>query len=174
MKVTWETRKIFDEPQLAISCTAVRVPTIRAHAESISIETQNVIDVEEARGILSRAPGLQVVDDPQARAYPMPLTSSGQDDVAVGRVRQSLIFGMNGLDVFVCGDQLLRGAALNAVLIAETMLAQVKNNGPSMMMYRKKQRRSLLLGFLVDEQTVVSRVSVMTSIVAIVVWMWRK
>lgn len=124
MKVTWETLKIcrrFAADHVAISCTAVRIPTLRAHSEVIVMETTQPVDVVKARAILEAAPGVQLVDDPEQNLYPMPLTATGQYDVQVGRLRQSLAFGEYGLEFFVCGDQLLRGAALNAVLIAEVM-----------------------------------------------------
>jgi aspartate-semialdehyde dehydrogenase len=119
MKVCWEMRKVFGEPDLAVSCTAVRVPTLRAHAEAITIETEKPVTPEAARAVLAKAAGVRVVDDPAKHAYPMPLTASERYDVEVGRLRTSLIFGAHGLDLFVCGDQLLKGAALNAVQIAE-------------------------------------------------------
>lgn len=119
MKVTWETRKIMDAPDLPISCTCVRIPTFRAHAEAITIETERPCPPDEARALLAMAPGLVVRDDPANLVYPMPITATGQYDVEVGRIRRSEAFGDCGLDFFVCGDQLLRGAALNAVLIAE-------------------------------------------------------
>jgi aspartate-semialdehyde dehydrogenase len=121
MKVTWEIKKIFglSDDEVAVACTAVRVPTMRAHSESITIETEKPIDPDEAREVLRGAEGVLVVDDKEKLEYPMPLNATGQDDVQVGRIRQSLVFGKNGLEFFVSGDQLLRGAALNAVLIAE-------------------------------------------------------
>ena len=122
MKVTWETRKIFNLPDLKISCTAVRIPTFRAHAEAVTIETEKEIDIEKAREILGQSPGVKLVDDPENLLYPMPLTSTEQFDVEVGRIRKNEVFGDHGLDFFVCGDQLLRGAALNAVLIAHKCL----------------------------------------------------
>lgn len=122
MKVTWETRKICglaeDTP---ISCSAVRIPTIRAHSEVIVLETEKTVDLEVARKVLEDAPGVLVKDDPETLTYPMPLTATGSYDVEVGRIRKSLAFGDNGIEFFVCGDQLLRGAALNAVLVAEEM-----------------------------------------------------
>lgn len=122
MKVTWESRKICGlSDDFPVSCTAVRIPTIRAHSESIIVETERPVDVVAARKALADAPGVKLVDDTSANQYPMPLTATGQYDVEVGRVRQSLIFGDHGLEFFVCGDQLLRGAALNAVLVAEVM-----------------------------------------------------
>jgi len=123
MKVTWESRKIMGLPGLAISCTAVRVPTMRVHAESITIETERPVTPEAARAVLAKAAGVVVVDDPVAKLYPMALSATGRDDVEVGRIRQSLVFGDHGLDLFVCGDQLLKGAALNAVQIAERVPA---------------------------------------------------
>mmetsp|Transcript_8063 Transcript_8063/g.23681 ORF Transcript_8063/g.23681 Transcript_8063/m.23681 type:complete len:338 (+) Transcript_8063:44-1057(+) len=124
MKVTLETQKIFGMPDLAVSCTAVRIPTLRAHSEAITIETEKPISPDAARDILSGAPGVRVVDSPADKLYPMPITATSQHDIEVGRIRQSLIFKEYGLDIFVCGDQLLRGAALNAVLIGEMLLAK--------------------------------------------------
>ncbi|MDB5374459.1 MAG: asd [Belnapia sp.] len=121
MKVAWESRKILGVPDLLISCTAVRVPTIRAHAEAVTIETERPVTPEAARAVLAKAPGVVVVDDPAAQRYPMPLTASGQDDVEAGRIRANPVFGECGLDLFLCGDQLLKGAALNAVQIAERL-----------------------------------------------------
>lgn len=119
MKVVWEMRKVFGEPELPVSCTSVRVPTLRAHAEAITIETERPIAPESARAVLEKAAGIRVLDDRAKSVYPMPITASERYDVDVGRMRQSLIFGAHGLDLFVCGDQLLKGAALNAVQIAE-------------------------------------------------------
>lgn len=124
MKVTWETQKIFGSKEIACSCTAVRIPTLRAHSEAITIETEKEITPEAAKEVLSKAPGLELIDDPASKRYPMPLTATKKYDVEVGRIRSSLIFGSNGLDLFVSGDQLLRGAALNAVVIAEAKLAE--------------------------------------------------
>ena len=126
MKVAWETCKIFgeDSKDLRVSCTAVRVPTLRAHAEAITIKTKRPITPDLARHVLQQAPGVQIKDEVEENIYPMPLNSTAEDDVNVGRIRQSLIFGDHGLELFVCGDQLLRGAALNAVLIAETAIAK--------------------------------------------------
>ena len=123
MKVVWETRKIMGLPDLPVSCTAVRIPTMRVHAEAITIETERPITPGAAREVLRAAPGVRVVDDPASKLYPMPLTATGQDDCEVGRIRQNLVFGAHGLDLFVCGDQLLKGAALNAVQIAERVPA---------------------------------------------------
>ena len=124
MKVCWETRKIMRQPDLPVSCTAVRVPVMRAHAESVVIETAQPIAVSAAQEVLSCAPGIRLVDDPDARAYPMPITASGKKNVEVGRLRRSLVFGDYGLEFFLCGDQLLKGAALNAVQIADCLVGK--------------------------------------------------
>jgi aspartate-semialdehyde dehydrogenase len=121
-KVTWETRKIMDLPDLPVSCTCVRIPTLRAHAESITIETEKPVEMEKAYEVLNAAPGVVVTDDISQNLYPMPITASKKYDVEVGRLRPNDVFGDNGLDMFVVGDQLLRGAALNAVLIAEAVM----------------------------------------------------
>lgn len=122
MKVTWETQKIFAEPELKLSCTAVRIPTFRAHAESVTIETEKPVTPKAAQEILFKVEGLEVVDDTEKLLYPMPINCTEKFDVEVGRLRQSLVFDDHGLDFFVCGDQLLRGAALNAVKIAEKLI----------------------------------------------------
>jgi len=121
-KVTWETRKIMDLPDLPVSCTCVRIPTLRAHAESITIETERPVVMEEVYKALDAASGVVVVDDIANNLYPMPMTASTKYDVEVGRLRPNDVFGEYGLDMFVVGDQLLRGAALNAVLIAEAIM----------------------------------------------------
>ncbi|GGJ45448.1 aspartate-semialdehyde dehydrogenase [Deinococcus roseus] len=123
MKVVWETHKIFGDDSFKVSCTAVRIPTLRAHSEAITLELARPATPEEAREILSKAPGVQLVDDPANKIYPMPLNASGKYDVEVGRIRASLVFD-GGLELFVSGDQLLKGAALNAVQIAEYLQAK--------------------------------------------------
>ncbi|GEM46523.1 aspartate-semialdehyde dehydrogenase [Deinococcus cellulosilyticus] len=123
MKVVWETHKIFGDDSFKVSCTAVRIPTLRAHSEAITLELEKPATPEEAREILSKAPGVQLVDDPGNKVYPMPLNASGKYDVEVGRIRASLVFD-GGLELFVSGDQLLKGAALNAVQIAEYLQAK--------------------------------------------------
>jgi aspartate-semialdehyde dehydrogenase len=122
MKVVWETKKILDEQDINISCTAVRVPTLRAHSEAITVETrQEISSVEEVREILRDAPGIRVVDNPSSLLYPLPARATGEYHVEVGRIRKSLVF-KNGLDLFVSGDQLLKGAALNAIQICEVIV----------------------------------------------------
>ena len=121
MKVTWETRKIFNAPDLALSCTAVRIPTLRAHSESIVVETEKPVTAEAVRELLAQADGVKLVDDPANNLYPMPMNAAEKWDVEVGRIRQNIIFGDHGLEFFISGDQLLKGAALNAVQIAELL-----------------------------------------------------
>ena len=91
--------------------------------QSVTLETERPVDLAAVRAVLEKAPGLRVVDDPSQKLYPMPLTATGQYDVEVGRLRKNDVFGECGLDFFIVGDQLLRGAALNAVLIAEELQA---------------------------------------------------
>jgi len=122
MKVSWEIVKIFGE-DIKVSCTAVRIPTLRAHSEAIVIETEKPITPEGAREVLEAAEGIKVVDDPATNTYPQPLNVTTKWDVEVGRIRNNLCFGDHGLEFFVSGDQLLRGAALNAVLIGEKIVA---------------------------------------------------
>ena len=118
MKVAWETRKIIGDDSLKISCTAVRIPTLRTHSEAITLELERPATPEAVRELLAGAAGVEVRDNPESKLYPMPLTASGKYDVEVGRIRESLVFD-GGIDLFVAGDQLLKGAALNAVQIAE-------------------------------------------------------
>jgi aspartate-semialdehyde dehydrogenase len=120
-KVIEETRKIFHEPALPIVATCIRVPVLRAHSESIVIETRKPLSPEQAREILSKAPGVKLVDNAEKNHFPMPIEASGQHDVLVGRIRRDLSHP-NGLALFVAGDQLLKGAAWNAVQILETLV----------------------------------------------------
>ena len=124
MKVVWETHKIFGDENIAISCTCVRIPTMRTHSESIVVETEKPIEPEKIREIFEKTEGIAVKDDIGNNVYPMPLTASEKYDVEVGRIRQNLIFGEHGLEFFVAGDQILKGAALNAVQIAELIAKQ--------------------------------------------------
>jgi aspartate-semialdehyde dehydrogenase len=118
MKMVWETRKIFGDESLQITATCVRVPVLRAHSEALNIQTEKKLSPKRVRQILSVAPGVKVVDDPQENLYPTPIDASGKDEVFVGRIREDMS-QKNGIDMFVSGDQLLKGAALNAVQIAE-------------------------------------------------------
>jgi aspartate-semialdehyde dehydrogenase len=118
-----ETRKIFGEPRIMITATCIRVPVPRAHCESINLEFERPITPQLAREILSKAPGVKIVDDVASNHFPMPLEASHQDDVLVGRIRQDISRDDGrGLDIFVAGDQIRKGAATNAVQIAERMI----------------------------------------------------
>ncbi len=122
LKMVNETRKIMHIPDLLLTCTSVRVPILRAHSESLNLEFENDITPEEAREILSKAPGVIVRDDPENKVYPMPIDATGKFDVIVGRIRQDISRNdKRGIELFVSGDQLLKGAALNAVQIAEVL-----------------------------------------------------
>lgn len=115
MKMVWEIRKVLDEPDMPIEATAVRVPALRSHAESISIKfTQPVTDLDAVRNLLAADSNVEVRDDIANNVYPMPVTSTNKHAVEVGRIRHSLVYGEHGLNLFISGDQLLRGAALNA------------------------------------------------------------
>jgi aspartate-semialdehyde dehydrogenase len=120
VKMQDEARKIMHSQALRVSATCVRVPIYRAHSVAVSAEFQRPLSVEQAREILSKAPGLELVDEPHDNRYPMPLTVAGKDNCQVGRVRLDCAFE-NGLSFWVSGDQLLKGAALNAVQIAELL-----------------------------------------------------
>jgi aspartate-semialdehyde dehydrogenase len=123
-KVIEETRKIFHEPALPIVATCIRVPVLRAHSESIVIETRRPLSPDEARAILGKAPGVKLVDNAEKNHFPMPIEASGQHDVLVGRIRRDLSrTDGRGLALFVAGDQLLKGAAWNAVQILECLTA---------------------------------------------------
>ena len=120
MKMQNEGRKIMHLPEFRASVTCVRVPVYRAHSVAVSAEFERKVSVEQAREILAKAPGLELVDEPQNNRYPMPLNVARKDNCEVGRVRIDCAFE-NGLSFWVCGDQLLKGAALNAVQIAELL-----------------------------------------------------
>ena len=122
MKMINETRKILSEEKLRVTATTVRVPVLRSHAESVNVEFEKPITVEQAKKALSAFPGVVVRDKPSEMEYPMPLFTSGLDDVEVGRIRldESVEYGLN---FWVCGDQIRKGAALNALQIAEYMIA---------------------------------------------------
>jgi aspartate-semialdehyde dehydrogenase len=119
-KVIEEMRKMFHAPDLPILPTCIRVPVLRAHSEAVALELEAPMSPEEARDVLRRSPGIKIVDDPAANHFPMPLEASGDLDVHVGRIRRDLT-NPNGLALFVAGDQLLKGAAWNAVQIAEEL-----------------------------------------------------
>ncbi len=123
MKLVHESRKILEDNALLVSPTTVRVPVFTAHSVSVHVETEQKISVAKARELFAAFPGLQVQDDPANKQYPMPLFAAGKDDCYVGRIREDLAVP-NGLNFWVCGDQLRKGAALNAVQIAERLIEQ--------------------------------------------------
>ncbi|WP_265263718.1 aspartate-semialdehyde dehydrogenase [Spirulina subsalsa] len=121
LKMLHETRKIFGEPELRVSATCVRVPVLRAHSEAVNLEFSQPFSVEKARDVIAQAPGVRLVEDWQQNYFPMPMDATGEDDVLVGRIRQDLSHAC-GLELWLCGDQIRKGAALNAVQIAELLL----------------------------------------------------
>jgi len=121
MKMATETRKILEDPEILVSATCVRVPVFRAHSEAVHVELEEKLPVEEARRLLEEFPGIVVLDDPSKNLYPMPRDVSGKYEVFVGRLRESLTSD-TGLEMWVVADQLLKGAALNAVQIAELLV----------------------------------------------------
>ena len=123
MKMVNETRKIFDAPELKITATCVRVPILRAHSEAINLEFAQPFEVAKAKEIIAAAPGVKVVEDWQSNYFPMPIDATGQDPVLVGRIRQDISQDC-GLELWLCGDQIRKGAALNAIQIAELLLAK--------------------------------------------------
>jgi aspartate-semialdehyde dehydrogenase len=123
MKMLKETRKIWEDDRVRITATCIRVPVLRAHSEAINITFSGSMSEDEAREILSRAPGVRLVDDRAANRFPEPIDASGIDDVLVGRIRADMSQPPGkGLDLFVSGDQLRKGAALNAIQIAERLM----------------------------------------------------
>jgi aspartate-semialdehyde dehydrogenase len=122
LKMLNETRKIMAMPELRLSATCVRVPVLRAHSEAVNIEFEQPFPVDEARALLAAAPGVELLEDFEANRFPMPTDVTGRDPVAVGRIRQDLS-DPNALELWLCGDQIRKGAALNAIQIAELLLA---------------------------------------------------
>jgi aspartate-semialdehyde dehydrogenase len=122
-KMVAETRKIFGDAKIQVSPTCIRVPIPRAHSESINIEFERPMTPQQVREVLSKAPGIRIVDNPEQNHFPMPLEASGQDDVLVGRIRQDISRDDGrGIDLFVSGDQVRKGAATNAIQIAEKLI----------------------------------------------------
>ena len=122
-KMIRETKKMFHDDDIGVTATTIRVPVMRAHSEAINLEFSKTFTAEKAREILASAPGVRIVDNPADSHFPMPIESSGEDDVLVGRIRQDVSRpDGTGLDLWVSGDQLRKGAALNAVQIAEVMI----------------------------------------------------
>jgi len=123
MKLVNETRKIMEDESIAITATCVRVPVFNSHSEAVTLETEEKISVEEVRKILSRAPGVIVEDSPGQEIYPLPIKAAGRDEVFVGRIREDLS-SPNGINMWIVADNLRKGAALNAVQIAELLIEQ--------------------------------------------------
>ncbi len=122
MKMVLETRKIFHKEDILVAATCVRVPVLRAHSESINIEFSEPMSEQQVRDILADAPGIKIVDDRKTSYFPMPLDASDKDDILVGRIRQDISQpDGRGIEIFVSGDQIRKGAALNAVQIAEML-----------------------------------------------------
>ena len=123
LKIRNETRKILHAPNMAISATCIRVPVMVSHSEAVHIEFTNPITPEEVRGILSTLAGICVIDDPQSNAYPMPIEAAGKDKVLVGRIRRDISHS-NGIALWIVSDNLRKGAALNALQIAEEIISR--------------------------------------------------
>jgi aspartate-semialdehyde dehydrogenase len=121
MKMVNETRKIMGDASIAVTATTVRVPVFRGHSESVNVETEKKITGDEARRLLMKAPGVKLVDDPGKREYPMPIDAAGKDLTLVGRIREDESIS-NGINLWVVSDNLRKGAALNAVQIAEILI----------------------------------------------------
>ncbi|MEO0835495.1 MAG: aspartate-semialdehyde dehydrogenase [Cyanobacteria bacterium J06642_3] len=132
MKMVNETRKIFNAPEIKVSATCVRVPILRAHSETINLEFEQPFDVKQARELIAAAPGVKLVEDWQSNYFPMPIDATGQDPVLVGRIRQDISHDC-GLELWLCGDQIRKGAALNAIQIAELLLEKnlLSNSDPA-------------------------------------------
>jgi aspartate-semialdehyde dehydrogenase len=129
MKMVHETRKILHLPELAVSATCVRVPVMVSHSEAVHIEFANPISPLEVREILAGSPGVEVLDDPQSNLYPMPIDAAGKDEVFVGRIRRDLSHP-NGIAMWIVSDNLRKGAALNALQIAEEVLSRELLSAP--------------------------------------------
>jgi aspartate-semialdehyde dehydrogenase len=122
VKLVQETRKIMEDDSIRVSATTVRIPVFHSHSESVNIETERKLTPNEARALLSTSPGVLVYDDPQRRLYPMPIDAAGQDAVYVGRIREDRSIA-NGLNLWIVSDNLRKGAALNAIQIAEELIS---------------------------------------------------
>ena len=124
MKLQNEGRKILHADNLLVTCTCVRVPVMRSHSVSVSLETEAPLSLEQVRHAIANSPGCLLVDDPANKRYPMPLDTSDQDLVYVGRIRRDLTSQTGGIALWCCGDQIRKGAATNAVQIAQLLIAQ--------------------------------------------------
>ncbi|MEJ5227235.1 aspartate-semialdehyde dehydrogenase [Thermodesulfovibrio sp.] len=121
MKMVLETQKIMGDPSIKVTATTVRVPVFRGHSESVNIETERKLSAQQVRELLSKAPGVIVIDNPEKNEYPLPIYASGKDEVFVGRIREDESIP-NGINMWVVSDNLRKGAALNAVQIAEELI----------------------------------------------------
>jgi aspartate-semialdehyde dehydrogenase len=121
MKMVDETRKIFGDPTIAVSPTAVRVPVFFSHSEAVNVETKKKITADEVRALLAKAPGVVLTDDPMNNVYPLAINAAGTDPVYVGRIREDVSLE-NGINLWVVADNIRKGAALNAVQIAEILI----------------------------------------------------
>jgi aspartate-semialdehyde dehydrogenase len=121
MKMVNETRKILDDPAIGVTATTVRVPVFYAHSESVNVETKKKITAAEVRALLEKAPGVKVVDDPASRSYPLAISAAGKDETFVGRIREDESIP-NGINLWIVSDNIRKGAALNAVQIAEILI----------------------------------------------------
>lgn len=121
MKMVNETKKILNDPTIAVTATTVRVPVFYGHSESVNIETERKITAQEVRNILSRSPGVTVIDNPKKREYPMPIHAAGKDSTYVGRIREDESIA-NGINMWIVSDNVRKGAALNAIQIAEILI----------------------------------------------------
>jgi len=121
MKMVNETRKIMNDPRIGVTATTVRVPVFYAHSESVNIETEKKITAAEVRELLAKAPGVKVVDNPRDKIYPLAIDAAGKDDTLVGRIREDEYIP-NGINMWVVSDNIRKGAALNAVQIAEILI----------------------------------------------------
>jgi len=121
MKMINETKKIFNDPSIAVTATTVRVPVFYSHSESVNIETEKKITADEVRNLLATAPGVRVVDNPEEKVYPLAIDAAGQDDTLVGRIREDESIP-NGINMWVVADNIRKGAATNAVQIAEVLI----------------------------------------------------
>ena len=121
IKMVNETKKIMEDSSIEVNATCVRVPVFRAHSESVNVETENHITADEVRRLLAKAPGVILVDDPKKGLYPMPIYAEGKDETFVGRIRQDESI-KNGISMWVVSDNIRKGAALNAIQIAEILI----------------------------------------------------
>jgi aspartate-semialdehyde dehydrogenase len=121
MKMVNETRKIMEDPSIRVNATCVRVPVFYAHSESVNIETEKEVSAQEVRAILSKASGVKVIDEPGKGLYPMPIDAERRDDTYVGRIRRDESI-RNGISMWIVSDNIRKGAALNAIQIAEELI----------------------------------------------------